>query len=351
METIHPRKLSIAALRPGRALKVERRLHKLAKKLGPGGKLPTVLELCRSHHVAIATMTRVLESLESRGVIDRRRGSGLYVSARVHQQRVGLVFGCNVFGPQVSPVYPMLLDYAQKRARLGNERFSFFVDMPQDADGQPHPDLADDVRAGRLHGLLFTTRGTAAQQEWRRSVSIPYVSFLPTIREPWVVGVDYARLVELGVDALARRGCRNIAYISVPTDRAAENVRDDLSAFERSTAQLGLRGTIWQNAQEVSRWLRREDVVERWDALGHQAVRQLWQGEPRPDGLVIGDDIVARGALAEAEQTGLRIGQDLHVATHANAGSYALQRYEDRIIRLEFTPAEIVEALFNLLEA
>ena len=71
----------------------------------------------------------------------------------------------------------------------------------------------------------------------------------------------------------------------------------------------------------------------------------------RPDGLIILDDVMTRGALTTLHRLGLHAGQDIVIASHANKTSSVLHGYEHCLIRLEFDPAEIVQALFALLDA
>ena len=69
-----------------------------------------------------------------------------------------------------------------------------------------------------------------------------------------------------------------------------------------------------------------------------------------PDGLVILDDMMARGALVALSKRGQRPGSDVKIATHVNAGSTALHGYEDDLSLIEVNPAHIVSAMFSMLE-
>jgi hypothetical protein len=50
------------------------------------------------------------------------------------------------------------------------------------------------------------------------------------------------------------------------------------------------------------------------------------------------------GALAAFRELGPRVGEDVRVATHVNAGSVLLYGYESRLARVEVDPAEVVRA-------
>ena len=60
--------------------------------------------------------------------------------------------------------------------------------------------------------------------------------------------------------------------------------------------------------------------------------------------------MMARGALVALSKLGLRPGTDIKIATHLNKGSTALHGYEGDLTIVEIDPAEIVAALFSMLE-
>ena len=47
---------------------------------------------------------------------------------------------------------------------------------------------------------------------------------------------------------------------------------------------------------------------------------------------------------------GVRIGDDLRIATHLNKGSSALRGYEQELTLLEIDLQELIEAMFDMLE-
>lgn len=57
----------------------------LLGELAPGSRLPTTQELNQKYSVSNGTMAKALELLERGGLIDRRQGLGLFVSADVDQ--------------------------------------------------------------------------------------------------------------------------------------------------------------------------------------------------------------------------------------------------------------------------
>ena len=62
--------------------KIERRIEEAIrqKKLLPGSKLPTEKELCAQFAVSRTALREALRRLSARGLIDIRKGSGMYIS-------------------------------------------------------------------------------------------------------------------------------------------------------------------------------------------------------------------------------------------------------------------------------
>ncbi len=56
-------------------------LEKQLRKLRPGDRLPPVRQLLRQLQISQSTLDRALAELQERGLIVRRRGSGIYASA------------------------------------------------------------------------------------------------------------------------------------------------------------------------------------------------------------------------------------------------------------------------------
>jgi DNA-binding LacI/PurR family transcriptional regulator len=51
-----------------------------------------------------------------------------------------------------------------------------------------------------------------------------------------------------------------------------------------------------------------------------------------------------------AWKLGVRIGRDLHIATHLNQGSSAQRGYDQELTLLEVDLQELIEAMFDVLE-
>lgn len=333
-------------------------LLSMALKAVPGAKLPTIRELCGSLAVSKATLAAALSEMEKKGVIERRHGSGLYATGAIHKG-IGMVFGADIFGTGAAPVCRMLLDRSHSMVEERNFRFSFYFDLSGRSVSRPFAgrhDLLQDVRSGRVTGLLLLWCPNPEREAWLRTLGVPVVSLQGEIQllpasasARGVVGLDYLEMIRLGIAALANRGRRRLALI---TPFGVLRPHDaDRRAFAGTLASLGLdfrENRIWETALDrdyTAAGLTREHQ-------GLQAAKALFAaGLPAPDGLVVLDDRMASGVLAGLQQLGLRLGRGLDVATHGNRGLPTLQGHEDALILLEVDPNEIAESMLAMLEA
>jgi len=84
---------------------------------------------------------------------------------------------------------------------------------------------------------------------------------------------------------------------------------------------------------------------------GYNLARTVFgTSDMRPDGLVIEDDMVTSGVHKALEELGIRVGVDVKIATHANAGSPVGFGLHGRVIQLLFDPTDFVHAMFSLLD-
>ena len=325
-------------------------LRREARVVGRGNKLPTVRALCRTLGVSKSTVNSALEELQEMGVLWRKQGSGIYVSEQADKKCIGLVFGENVFEIGQSPFYSMVLGHSRKRAASHDEKFSFYLDTLSAGEGRSlpaHHDLVDALERRRLHGVLLVSRRSPEQVAWIQAQGVPVVSMaIGCPNEPNCVQPDYAELIRMGARTLAGQGCRRIGLISALGLSREARLQND--AHREALAGCGLpvrEEWIWeQPGVESSALVTHEEQ-------GYWALMKLMGTDRQAlDGLVINDDLMTRGALVAAQKLGLTIGSDLKIATHANKGSSLLRDQESTINLLEIDPAEIVEAMFGMLE-
>lgn len=331
--------------------KVRAEVEMLANRLGPEERLPSIRQLAATMDASINTLTGVLQELEEQNIIYRRQGAGIFVSpSRV--KSIWLICDSQFFSLGHSPFWDVLVEQMRLRASLNREQLSMHFTLPQGTpDAVLHHSLVEEIQAGRVHGVLGVglPRRTA---HWILSQGVPLTAFAGWA--PHVVHLNHRTVIEMGIQALAERGCRHIGFwkTAVPRldpDEAPPDTCELSEIFMDVLSEQGLEvdRRLIQNNRHLNSSPGRESNVQQ----GYRTAREVFGGEgPRPDGIVVADDTMTQGALLAMAQLGIRPGRDVWMATHANKGTPILMDDYRGLIRLEFDPAELVSRLFRMLE-
>jgi DNA-binding transcriptional regulator YhcF (GntR family) len=183
-------------------------LASLAAQLGPNGRFPTLAELRVELGVSLTTLDGALRDMERRGLIYRMHGIGVFV-APPQQKTVGLVYAVrHTYG---SPFWDMLVEHMRLRAEAGHERFRIYMTHPMPGESVPLPrELVEAVEGRQLQGVIFIGDQNKAGVEWLEAQKVPMVTFA-TPRGTYRVQIARETMVQLGVQEMARRGCKRIA--------------------------------------------------------------------------------------------------------------------------------------------
>jgi DNA-binding LacI/PurR family transcriptional regulator len=311
---------------------------------GPGIKLPTIEEMCTQFGVSRTTLEAALQSVEHRGLIRRRRGSGIYGTERLRLRTIGVVFGGDIFSPGFSPYWSLLLQAVGTYAAAFNCRPQAYLDIPQGQGGLGgQPQLMEDLDAQRLDGLLlFGPHDEHDEVVPLRAYGIPLILSWSTPHD-WVVTNDHAAGIRLAAREIARQARRHIGLLAPPDYRtvlAAElqqlgvpDVRIDDWSYETWAGIIPGAGSHEHCAYRMTQ-----------QVLTHTAQH------PLPEVVVSLDDTATRGVLTALLQAGRQPGRDLAILSSANAGSPVLKPYAGGVSCLTFDPAAQVRAALTMLE-
>jgi DNA-binding LacI/PurR family transcriptional regulator len=326
-------------------------LATLARKLGPGARLPTMQQLSEELGISVMTLNRALSELEAQGILMRRQGSGTYVSEKFATS-VGLVYDRTLLGTSASPFGELLLNEAQERAVRGGEKFSLYLADPSSTGAAVHDDLVEAVATRKISGVLTVTRNEKAIAWLEKKVPVVSLSYRDIA--PYRVRIHHAQTAYLGARELARRGCKRIA-LWIPAGvgigpEAGSQTFEELEFFKKALKECGLEyePELVFNLDKLSSDVG--DKVNDNREQGRAAARETFD-KIKPDGIVSIDDAMTLGALAEMNKMGVRAGHDISIASHTNKGSQLLYAFAEELILLEVDPAEVASAMFSLLEA
>jgi DNA-binding LacI/PurR family transcriptional regulator len=323
-------------------------LSQMAYRLGPDARLPTFASLCGQTRVSKATLDAALGQLEAQGVVRRRHGAGIFVSS---QLRRSIALVCDPqfsIEPGLRHFWELIVREAQRRVEGTHYdlAFHFSTIEPHSATEKPslHPALMEDIRAGRVQGLL--TVGLPVQTvEWMSRQGAAVVAFAG--EGPVSVNLDGVDVVELGVRALAARGCRRLALWSVPESDPEEGDGAEAQSFRHALAAHGLefRNDWLRPRADETAGRSHFDQAREWGRQTFGAPRESW-----PDGLLVTNDILTRDVLPVLQKFDVVPNRDIVVASHANSDSPVLRAYEDDLTLIEYDSGEIVQTMFGQLE-
>jgi DNA-binding LacI/PurR family transcriptional regulator len=280
--------------------------QEIARRRYPAGyRLAAETALAKRFGASVLTVREALRSLAQAGLVERRHGSGTYVLAPPTRRTVGVLLdhdiGLSHFSFSLRRIHQQV---RRELAAAGYLARSYLGFKEFTAVARPDvtcPEFVEDVREGRLAGVAIVS-GTLApdlRDELRRQ-GVP------------VVGGDVAMagrmeshlpaLVGAGVRYLAEHGCRRLAMAGWGQH----------ALFQAALAEHGL--------EYRPAWVR-DDLHPAWSGAGWEEFREIWAGTEKPDGLLITDDVLSQDVTLAILEMGIRVPEDLRVASHANKGS------------------------------
>jgi DNA-binding LacI/PurR family transcriptional regulator len=333
-------------------------IRELAYAKGPDAKLPTTEDLCVSYKTSKATLNTVLKTLEGQNIITRRQGSGIYVSPRIHRKAIAVVTNSRLIGVRASPFWGSLLGefavHVQTRGLATNHDFEFYITSPSP---EPHGELPDlvkrSVREGAVHGVVAIGLNVDSAR-WLMDQGIPCVAYAGGSK--WTVVTAGEPFIQAGIQALADQGCRRIEYWGLPRpdDANPEWYQQTVRAVEAAFGAIGIEPpqTLVGPSEELLAGCKFPHGLQLAPHRAYTAIKALYRDPalPKPDGIFVGDDIMASAILHGLVELGVRIGDDIKIVSHANRTSPILFGTQPNIIMFEYDPAEIAGALIQLLD-
>jgi DNA-binding LacI/PurR family transcriptional regulator len=343
---------------------VSSHLRELAFRHGPHAKIPSVRELRSMFQASQSTIIDAISELENQKILYRKDKVGIFVSEHLHSKTILLLLGSGMFHTKSTwPFWDTLcgrfIREAQLRGKENDEDFRFYIVM----DDKAQQDLVHQIQPGRVHGVLGVGVDDATA-EWLMSRKIPFVAFAGLAH--WAIDYDIAIFADLGVQALAEQGCRRIALWH-PTDLGPPQAAGDgweVYDVAAGVAQYAERSVAFRGALEKHGLAYYPEIdpdtlpdmgaveSETHQHVGYRTAMRIFGSAdgPKPDGILISDDMMAAGALVAFQKLGITVGTDIKVASHANTGSPTLFGHDDDLARIEFDPEDMIQAMFGTLD-
>ena len=274
----------------------------------PDKPLPTIEDVAREAGVSTATVSRAINQPDTVREVLRARvraavarlGYVPHAGARALKlQRSGTIGA--VFPTVDNAIFAKAIDALQRRlAQAGYQLLIATSDYDPQVEAQQAMHLltrgADALVLCGISQPPPLLRRLAARQ-----VPVVHVMSWPAPAGLVCVGFDSARAMKQATRYLLDLGHRRIAMLAGITrdnDRAAARVR----GVREALAEAGLD-------------LPAKRLVERRYGLAaaREGLRQLLETNPAPTAVVCGNDVLAFGALLEAQRLGLAVPQELSI--------------------------------------
>ena len=325
-----------------RTREVQARLAEKARELGAGGRLPTASQLCAELGTSARTLSDALAGLEREGLVERVRGVGLFSRATNRHGYIALLCEPNWFrGAAHSPFWDLLLEQFSVRARVECEPIeTHFLQSHHDHGMGISASLKREILEGRVRGVL-NVGVPAPVSHWLEEHGVPVVAYAGVARS--MVVQDGDALVRMGVQELARQGCRRIALWAWNEEPEAA-FREEMSACD-----LPVNESFCSKAR-LTHASTTQSGHKRGAALALEFFGSSTRPEERPDGVVISDDTLTEGALPILREFVGGESPAFRIATHANRGSSLLLQDRAFLTLLEMDVEELVKAMFDVLE-
>lgn len=286
-------------------------------KVAPGERLPGRPELGRRFEASPATVQSAMHHLMREGFIEvgARRGGTRVCLHPPHLTEYKLIFPYQVRRSNTPGALPHVFHLMEDQAHLlvsEGKRVTPYYGISEQHDVGTYQRLVDDVHTNRLAGLLFASsahefRGTPLLEEpGICRAAVAYTPYLPGVPKLFF---DMEMLVQKALEYFRRQGRSDIAVLCPSTGYAT-----GFDAFLRELPhKKSVRGIRFR-----ANWMQYPDT--HGAASARRCVELLLdKSHPhRPDGLLILDDHLVRGAAQGILESKVKVPQDLEVVAHAN---------------------------------
>ena len=306
-----------------------------------GDRLPSLPSLSQTLGVSRDTVRLALSRLIRDGVLISRPGYGHVVRSQKRRRTVGLWVSGNALRRPSSPFHPLLFDAL--RSELRKRRCHARVFMPTAGDGTTrasHQRLIDAMQRGHLGGVIGVNVGQT-QRELNRLIVNPAAqhqlpwAVINDSKLPQTTTLDYEAVTRTGVEALVGQGATRIAMVT-----SSHRFKDCLAGYQQGLGSVGIK----YNANWVIDTLNHE-------AAGYITMRETWPklNKSRVDGIVMSDDMAAKGVISAAAEMGIDIPQRLKISSLAIHGSNTF--FTRPFTGLWLDPVEVARAVIKQMEA
>lgn len=281
----------------------------LAGRYESGERLPSEAELVKTFDTSRITVSRALRELQLGGMIERRVGSGSYVTTRLSP---GYAFGLLIPDLGTTEVFePICRGMAE--AHLPEQHLLLWGKLPADPVALEAQARASCQQwaAKKVSGVFFAPLELASEKDAvnRRIVDIFAAAGLPLVlidrdfvpypqRSTYdLVGIDNRRAGYVLTEHIIASGCRRLVFVG--------KHRSAPSCLARA---VGFRDAV----QDAGLPFSESMVIHQADPTDLRQMRELIETQ-RPEGIVCSNDFTAAQLMRTLETIGLSVPHDVRL--------------------------------------
>jgi hypothetical protein len=321
-------------------------LRQRVLSMHPGVPLPPVPALMRELSVSQVTLDKACDLLEQQGLIERRRGKGVFAASRLATGEIAIVLSQVNLEPTASPTY--VRQCALLRRRLHEVNAKWTVNVHLGVSRMPGPDfpatldLLEPAVLPRLRGVLsFHDLFAVETRLTQAGVPVVYLGGGPT--HGTGAYLDHEQMLRDGIRHLAECGCRSVCLLHTRYVGKRPQGQDRTPVAAATAAECGLAFRDEWLGHEEGGWSERH---------GYDLFLRVWDKPEHPDGVLVDDDILCHGVLRAVQELRLELPRDLRLVSQASRGfgfpyprplsrlEYDLDGCADKAVRLLETLAQ-----------
>lgn len=311
------------------------------QSLDTGERLPSISAIRKKYKVSQPTVDRALQELRVEGMVESIRGKGIFVASGAKMKNIALCFGRDIDRNGVGAFERTLLRSLQGTCRGTRFALRYYMDDPAHDRDEHGPDqLQLDSQSGRVHGVLGADDGDTVWQQNILQLNLPTVVLSDSPIFPCRVTLAPSPIIRLGVESLVRRGCKRIGLFN-----HSPAVHPGMAMEEQATWAAAIQDF---GATTRPEWCYAWNDTSSLELIGYAEFARRWPTwQEKPDAIVCVDDNITSGMLRAASALGVRVPQDLQIASHANRGVSDFGT--NNVIKIEFDVDKIASTMVNYL--
>jgi len=286
-------------------------------RYSPGERIPSFRELANRYDVSLLTASAAVNNLRASGLVEVRPGVGAFVASRDPKPARKPVIALadwnlsRTYLDEPGSTHPVLVQFmlglrdqfADGQARITSLTYT------KGKIGSADSAVRRAIEHGEIDGLAIDGAVDAADAQWLNDKAVPFVLLdqpAPKGAEAATVKVNSLFGFRLLLRHLRELNHREILLITYRTD--LERVDCDSRRYVSAARAEGFGDFSDENVLLI------EDADRRVDQLEYEGVvrRAL---AVRPDAVLVRDEVIANRVIWEAVQQGIRIPQDLSLAS------------------------------------